>query len=113
MLRIVKMSLGAGREEGIDEGGRGHGWFLSVAGWWLRLSWMSSPYFGIEMHHGRIEGARKAVPVDLAPVHRVGEKIDEVGVGVIVGVGGYGLLAADGPFLVAQGHGLLPSTWAR
>ena len=38
------------------------------------------------------------MPVGVAPVQSVGEKIDEVGVGVVVGVGGYGLLTAIRPF---------------
>src|SRR5437016_1140021 len=56
------------------------------------------------MHQGRVEGVTEAVLLDVAPVHRVGEKIDEVGVGVVVGVGGDCFLTAICPFLVAQGH---------
>src|SRR5262249_44276396 len=68
--------------------------------------------FGVEMHRGGVEGVAETVPVDVAEVHRVGEEIDEVGVGVVVRVGGYGLLAALGPFQVAERHARLPSSVA-
>jgi hypothetical protein len=69
--------------------------------------------FGIEMHRGSFKNLPERMPLKVAEMHGVSEKIDEVGVGVVVGVRGYRLLAAIRPFVIAQGHDCLLSVPER
>jgi hypothetical protein len=67
----------------------GH-WLVPFVGWFAVevVEDVVAGHFGLEMHQGRLEGNREGMPVDATPVECIGEKIDEIGVAVVVGVGG-------------------------